>query len=235
MESKVQNIEKTPFSATELAFAAEMKVLLGFAAMSLLIFIPAGDVYFGGVLLMCVLFIPMLIAGIILLFKNPSLLQKRLDAKEKDISQQRVVAMSGMMFFAGFILCGLDHRFSWLVLPEWVSVIFAVVFLAGYLMYAEVLRENTYLSRTVRVEKGQKVIDKGLYGIIRHPMYTATIIMFVSIPLVLGSVIALPVFLIYPVIIIMRLGNEEKLLCRELDGYRAYKKKVRYRLIPYIF
>ena len=226
MENKVQNIEKTPFSATELAFAAEMKVLLGFAAMSLLIFIPAGDVYFGGVLLMCVLFIPMLIAGIILLFKNPSLLQKRLDAKEKDISQQRVVAMSGMMFFAGFILCGLDHRFSWLVLPEWVSVIFAVVFLAGYLMYAEVLRENTYLSRTVRVEKGQKVIDKGLYGIIRHPMYTA---------LVLGSVIALPVFLIYPVIIIMRLGNEEKLLCRELDGYRAYKKKVRYRLIPYIF
>lgn len=235
MENKVMNEERDPFEVADLALSAEMKFILGFAAMSLLIFIPAGDVYFGGVLLMCILFIPMLIAGIIMLAKNRELLQKRLQAKETDISQQRVVALSGMMFLLGFVICGLDHRYSWLPLPEWLSVFFAVIFLGGYVMYAEVLRENTYLSRTVEVQSGQKVIDTGLYGIIRHPMYTATIIMFVSIPLILGSVIALPVFLIYPVLIVMRLSNEEKLLCRGLKGYREYKKKVRYRLIPFVW
>lgn len=219
----------------DLAFSAEMKFIMGLCLISLLIFIPSGGVYFGGLLFIGVLFIPMLIMGIILLVLDPELLAKRLSAKEKESAQRGVVALSGLMFLCGFILSGLDRRNGWLPLPEWVSVIGATIFLLGYIMYAEVLRENTYLSRTIEVQKGQKVIDTGLYGIIRHPMYTATIIMFLAIPIVLGSVIALPVFLIYPVLIVIRLGNEEKLLCRNLPGYREYRKRVRYKLIPKVW
>lgn len=219
----------------DLAFSAELKVLAGFAVLCCLIFLPAGDVYFGGVLFLCVLFIPILIAGIVLLIKDPALLKRRIDGKEKEKTQRGVVALSGLMFLGGFLLCGFDHRFSWLPMPGWVSITAAVIFLVGYGMYAEVMRENTYLSRTIKVEEDQKVIDTGMYGIVRHPMYLATVIMFLMIPLILGSLIALPVFLIYPLLMAVRIGNEEKLLCRELRGYRAYKKKVKYRMIPFVW
>lgn len=216
------------------------KALVTFAAglilVGLLIFLPAGTLqFFGGWLLMGVLFIPMALMGIVLLIKDPALLEKRLGAKEKQSEQQLVVKLSALMFLAGFILCGLNTRFGWLMLPKWGMIAAAAAFLAGYAMYAEVLRENAYLSRTIEVQKEQKVIDTGLYGIIRHPMYTATILMFVMLPLVLGAVIALPVFLLYPAIIVKRIGNEEKVLTEGLKGYAAYKKKVKYRLFPYLW
>jgi protein-S-isoprenylcysteine O-methyltransferase Ste14 len=184
---------------------------------------------------MGVLFIPMLVMGVFLLIKDPALLEKRLNAKEKQSEQQLVVKLSALMFLAGFILSGLDFRFQWLTLPRWMPLAAAAAFLFGYGMYAEVLRENTYLSRTIEVQKEQKVIDTGLYGLIRHPMYTATILMFVTLPLVLGSAAALPVFLLYPAIIVMRIGNEEKVLTAELKGYAEYREKVKYRLFPYLW
>ena len=171
----------------------------------------------------------------ILLKKNPELLKKRLDAKEKQGAQKAVVLLSLLMFAGGFILAGLDFRFDWVQLPRFVSRIAAVIFLTGYAMYAEVMRENAYLSRTVKVQEGQKAVDTGLYGIVRHPMYTATILMFTMIPLILGSLAALPVFLLYPAIIVKRIGNEEKVLAKELQGYDAYLKKVKYRLFPKIW
>lgn len=220
----------------QLAAKALTKYLLGLVIVGLLIFLPAGMLhYFGGWLLMGVLFIPMALMGIVLLIKDPALLEKRLGAKEKQSEQQLVVKLSGLMFLAGFILCGLNQRFGWLTLPRWGMIAAAAVFLLGYAMYAEVLRENAYLSRTVEVQKEQKVIDTGLYGIIRHPMYTATILMFVMLPLVLGALIALPVFLLYPALIVKRIGNEETVLTEGLKGYAAYKEKVKFRLFPYLW
>lgn len=212
------------------------KFLLGIALVALLVFLPAGSFSFsGGWLFMGVLFIPMLIVGIVMMAKNPDLLRKRLDAKEKQKEQSLIVKLSGLMFLAGFVIAGLGHRFGWYTLPETVSLIASAVFLLSYVLYAEVLRENTYLSRTVEVQEGQKVIDSGLYGIVRHPMYSATVIMFLSVPLILGSVYSFVIFLFYPVLIAGRIKNEERLLERELSGYTEYKKKVRYRLIPFIW
>ncbi|MBR3447476.1 MAG: isoprenylcysteine carboxylmethyltransferase family protein [Oscillospiraceae bacterium] len=209
---------------------------IGILLVLLLLFLPAGTLrYAGGWRFLFVLFVPMLIMGLVLLKKNPELLKKRLDAKEKQGAQKAVVLLSLLMFAGGFILAGLDFRFDWVQLPRFVSRIAAVIFLTGYAMYAEVMRENAYLSRTVKVQEGQKVVDTGLYGIVRHPMYTATILMFTMIPLILGSLAALPVFLLYPAIIVKRIGNEEKVLAKELQGYDAYLKKVKYRLFPKIW
>ena len=215
---------------------AAIKILVGLVIVALLIFLPAGTLHFrNGWLFLGLLFVPMVCMGIVLLKKDPELLRKRLNAKEQESTQKGVVAFSGLVFLAGFITAGLQYRFAWSPLPVWVAVLASVVFLLGYLMYAEVLRENTYLSRTVEVQEGQKVIDTGLYGIIRHPMYTATILMFLSVPLVLGSWVSFLIFLLYPAILAVRIGNEEKVLERELEGYTAYKQKVKYRLIPFIF
>ena len=212
------------------------KYLLGVVCVGLLIFLPAGTFsWFGGWLLMGILFVPMFAAGIILLLKNPELLKKRLKAKEEQQEQNLVIKLSGLMFLAGFIIAGLGVRFHWHTLSRGVQIGAAAVFLAAYLLYAEVLRENTYLSRTIEVQEGQNVIDTGLYGIVRHPMYSATLLLFLSMPLVLGSLYALFIFLAYPFIIALRIKNEEELLERELEGYRAYKQKVRYRLIPFIW
>ena len=184
---------------------------------------------------MGLLFIPMFIAGIVLMFKDPDLLKRRLDAKEKEGEQKQVILFSGLMFLAGFILAGLNYRYDWIELPSIVIVISSVIFVISYILYAEVLRENTYLARTIKVEKNQKVIDTGLYGIVRHPMYAITVILFLSMPLILGSLISLIVFLIYPVIIAKRIKNEEMVLEKELNGYVEYKKKVKHKMIPYIW
>lgn len=181
------------------------------------------------------LFIPMFIVGIIMMFVNPKLLEKRLSAKEKISKQSTLIKLSGLMFVAGFVVAGLDYRFKWVELPPYVTYIGLGIFLLSYIMYGEVLRENTYLSRTIEVQEGQKVVSTGLYGIVRHPMYTATILLFLSMPIVLGSLISFFIFLLYPVIIIARLLNEEKFLEKELDGYIEYKQKVKYRLIPFIW
>ena len=220
----------------KLFFEAIFKFALGIALVGLLIFLPAGTLnYLNGWIFMGVLFVPMLIAGIVMMIKNPKLLASRLDAKEKQKEQGIVIKLSGLMFIVGFVLAGLDFRFQWFVLPRVVTYISAIVFILMYIMWAEVLRENTYLSRTIKVEEGQKVIDKGLYGVVRHPMYTATIFLFLSMPLILGSLISFLVFLIYPILIIIRIINEEKLLEKELMGYIEYKKKVKYRIIPFIW
>jgi protein-S-isoprenylcysteine O-methyltransferase Ste14 len=220
----------------KLFFEAIFKFTLGIALVGLLIFLPAGTLnYLNGWIFMGVLFVPMLIAGIVMMIKNPKLLASRLDAKEKQKEQGIVIKLSGLMFIVGFVLAGLDFRFQWFVLPRVVTYISAIVFILMYIMWAEVLRENTYLSRTIKVEEGQKVIDKGLYGVVRHPMYTATIFLFLSMPLILGSLISFLVFLIYPILIIIRIINEEKLLEKELIGYIEYKKKVKYRIIPFIW
>lgn len=212
------------------------KFILGLFLLALLLFIPAGTLnYWNAWLLMGILFIPMFIAGIVLMFKNPELLKKRLTAKEKESEQKSVLLLSGLMFICGFILAGLDFRFKWLILPEWLSITAAVVFLLGYLLYAEVLRENKYLSRTVEIQENQKVIDTGLYGVVRHPMYLSTLLLFLSMPLVLGSLFSFIIFLIYPVIIIKRIKNEEQVLEKGLEGYSEYKKRVKYRLFPFIW
>lgn len=221
---------------TKLFLQAIMKFLLGVFLVGLLIFVPAGTVfYFNGWLLMGILFVPMFFAGIVMMFKNPELLKKRLNAKEKQQEQNVVVKLSGLMFLAGFIVAGLGVRFGWLTLPKGVTIGAAAVFLIAYLLYAEVLRENTYLSRTIEVQENQKVIDTGLYGIVRHPMYSATLLLFLSMPLVLGSLYSFLIFLAYPFIIAKRIVHEEAFLEKELSGYREYKQKVRYRLIPYIW
>ena len=215
---------------------AVSKFALGVVLVGLLVFLPAGTLDFdNGRLFMGVLFIPMFIAGIVMMLKNPALLKSRLDAKEKQADQGLVVKLSGLMFIAGFIIAGLDFRFGWVRLPGSISFIAAAVFLAAYALLAEVLRENTYLSRTIRVQEGQKVVDTGLYGIVRHPMYSATLLLFLCMPLVLGSVCSLAVFLAYPFIIARRIRGEEALLERELDGYGDYMKKVKYRMIPFIW
>ena len=212
------------------------KFFCGLLMVGLLVFLPAGTLaYACGWLLMGLLFVPMLIAGFVMYFKSPAFLAKRLDAKEKQATQKGVIAFSGLMFIAGFVVAGLDFRFGWSQMPVWVIITASVLFLAAYALYAEVMRENAYLSRTIKVEEGQKVVDTGLYGIVRHPMYMATILLFLMIPLVLGSWFALIVFAFYPAIIIVRLKDEEDLLTRELPGYVEYKQRVKYRIIPFIW
>ena len=220
----------------KLFIQAILKFFLGVILVGLLIFLPAGSfAYANGWIFMGILFIPMFAAGIVMMFKNPELLKSRLDAKEKQTEQSTVVKLSGLMFLAGFIVAGLNYRFNWYILPQTVSIIAVAIFLAAYILYAEVLRENTYLSRTIEVRDGQKVIDTGLYGIVRHPMYSATLLLFMSMPLVLGSIFSFIIFLAYPFIIANRLINEEKFLEKELNGYTEYKQKVKYRLIPFIW
>jgi len=220
----------------KLLINALTKFTCGLLLVGLLLFLPAGTLcYTNGWLLVGILFGPMLIAGVVMLFKSPDFLAKRLDAKEKQATQKGVLAFSGLMFIAGFVVAGLDFRFGWSNVPTWVIITASVLFLASYALYAEVMRENAYLSRTVKVEEGQKVVDTGLYGIVRHPMYAVTILLFLMIPLILGSWYALIVFAFYPAIIVIRLKDEENLLSRELPGYEDYKKKVRYRLIPFVW
>ena len=213
-----------------------VKFLSGLILVALPLFLSAGSfAYWNAWLFMGILFIPMFIAGLILMKKNPYLLEKRLNAKEEQSEQKTVIALSGIMFLLGFIVAGLDYRFQWIKLPEWLVIAGAVVFLTAYGLYAEVLRENTYLSRTVEVQENQEVIDTGLYGIVRHPMYAVTVILFLSMPIVLGSVISFMVFLAYPFIIAGRIKNEEKVLEEGLAGYKEYKQKVKYRLVPFIW
>lgn len=220
----------------KLFFQAIAKFMAGVVLVGLPIFLSAGTFsFFNGWLLMGILFVPMFLAGIVMMLKNPELLQKRLNAKEKQEEQSVVIKLSGLMFLCGFIVSGLGFRFSWYILPRNVVLVFAVLFLLAYILYAEVLRENTYLSRTIEVQENQKVIDTGLYGIVRHPMYSATFLLFLSMPLVLGSVYSFLIFLAYPFIIAKRIKGEEEFLEKELAGYREYKQKVKYRLIPFIW
>lgn len=220
----------------KLLMEAITKFTCGLVLVGLLIFLPAGTLDYGyGWLFIGLLFVPMLIAGFVMLAKSPEFLKKRLDAKEKQGKQKGVVAFSGLMFIAGFVVAGLDYRFGWSHMPIWVVVAASVLFLIAYALYAEVMRENAYLSRTIRVEEGQTVVDTGLYGIVRHPMYAVTILLFLVMPLVLGSWYALIVFAFYPAIIVVRLKDEEDLLTKELPGYTDYKRKVKWRIVPFIW
>ena len=220
----------------KLFFQAIIKFLLGVVLVSTLLFLPAGTfAFFGGWLLIGILFVPMLGAGIVMMFRNPELLKKRLNAKETEKEQDTVVKLSGLMFVAEFVVAGLDFRFEWFPLAKTIQIIAAVIFILAYILYAEVLHENTYLSRTIEVQKDQKVIDTGLYGIVRHPMYSSTLLLFLVLPLVLGSLFSFLIFLSYPFIITKRIKNEEKFLEKNLNGYREYKRKVKYRLIPFIW
>ncbi len=220
----------------KLLVEALMKFACGLLLVGLLIFLPAGTLaYTYGWLFIVLLFIPMLIAGFVMLAKSPDFLKKRLDAKEKQGAQKGVVAVSGLMFIVGFVAAGLDFRFGWSTVPTWVIIAASVLFVFAYALYAEVMRENAYLSRTIKVEQGQTVVDTGLYGIVRHPMYAVTILLFLMIPLVLGSWYALIAFTVYPAVIVVRLTDEEELLTRELPGYEEYKQKVKYRIIPFVW
>ena len=220
----------------KLLIEALTKFTCGLLLVGLLIFLPAGTFcYTYGWLLIGLLFTPMLIAGFVMLAKSPDFLAKRLDVREKQGTQKGVVALSGLMFIAGFVVAGLDFRFGWSTVPTWVIIAASVLFLVAYALYAEVMRENAYLSRTIMVEEGQTVVDTGLYGVVRHPMYAVTILLFLMIPLVLGSWYALIAFAFYPAVIIVRLKAEEELLTRELPGYAEYKKKVKYRIIPFVW
>ena len=220
----------------KLLIEALTKLACGLVLVGLLIFLPAGTLsYTYGWLLIGLLFVPMLIAGFVMLSKSPDFLKKRLDAKEKQGTQKGVVALSGLMFIAGFVVAGLDYRFGWSDMPTWVVVTASVLFLAAYALYAEVMRENAYLSRTIKVEEGQKVVDTGLYSVVRHPMYMATILLFLMMPIVLGSWYALIAFAFYPAVIVVRLKDEEELLTKELPGYAEYKQKVKYRIIPFVW
>ena len=212
------------------------KFVSGIVLIGLLLFLPAGTfAYWQAWLLIGILFIPMFVAGLIMIKKSPELLRKRLNVKEEQTEQKTVIALSGVMFLAAFVTAGLNIRFGWLVLPAWVSYAAAVVFLLAYALYAEVLRENVWLSRTVEVQENQKVIDTGLYGIVRHPMYTSTLFLFLAMPLVLGSPISFVILLAYIPIIAKRIRNEEQVLEEGLEGYTAYKQRVRYRLIPFVW
>ena len=218
-----------------LFFQAVWKLILGILAVGLLIFCPAGTLRcWRGWLFMGLLFVPMLFAGIWMMLKNPDLLRKRLQMKESQPEQALIIKLGALMFILGFLLAGYSFRLGWL-LPEWMSWIAAAVFLLAYLLYGEVLRENAYLSRTVEVQEGQKVVDTGLYGIVRHPMYSATVLLFLAMPLILGSLLSFAVFLFYPLLIAKRIQNEEKILSAELAGYTAYQEKVKYRLVPFLW
>lgn len=212
------------------------KFTAGLVLIALLLFVPAGTLrYWYGWLFIGILFIPMFAAGIVMMLKAPELLQKRLSAKEEQTEQKAVLAFSGVMFLAAFIVAGLNFRFGWLVLPKWAALAAAVVFLAGYAMYAEVMRENAFLSRTVEVQERQTVVDTGLYGVVRHPMYAATLLLFLSMGFVLGSLFSFVILLLYIPLIAKRIKNEEAVLTQGLEGYAAYMEKVRYRVIPYVW
>ena len=212
------------------------RIILGLFVIGILLFLPAGTFrYWQGWLLICILFVPMTVAGLLLFVKNPELLRKRINAKEKEAEQKTVVSISGFLFIAAFIVAGLARRFGWFMLPDWAVWVSAAVFLASYIMYAEVLRENTYLSRIIEVQEGQKVIDTGLYGIVRHPMYSVTTILFLAMPLVLGSPLSFLIMLGYIPVIVKRIRNEEAVLEEGLEGYREYKQRVKYRLIPFVW
>ena len=220
----------------KLFFEAIIKFILGVLMIGLLLFVPANTInYWNGWLFMGLLFIPMFIAGIVMMIKSPDLLKKRLNAKEKENEQKEVLALSGLMFLAGFIISGLNYRYNWITIPNVVVIISSVMFILAYILYAEVLRESVYLSRTIEVQENQEVVDTGLYGIVRHPMYAITILLFLSMPLILGSIISFVIFLIYPFIIAKRIKNEEEVLEKELEGYSDYKKKVKYKMIPFIW
>ena len=220
----------------KLLISALTKFIFGIVLVGALLFLPAWTFdYFGAWLFLGILFIPMMIMGIVMFIKSPSLLEKRLANREKERAQKGVVGVSALMFLGGFILSAIDFRYGWSRVPLWLTIAAAVIFLVGYALYAEVLRENAYLSRTVEVQEGQKVIDTGLYGVVRHPMYLATLLMFLPMPIVLGSFWGLIPFAIYPVAIIIRIINEEKVLLEGLAGYSEYRKKVKYRLIPFIW
>ncbi len=220
----------------KLLIDALSKFFLGFILVIILLFLPAGSLnYWNAWLLIGLLFIPMFIAGIILMIKNPNLLKRRLDAKEKEMEQKQVVILSGLMFISGFIIAGLNYRYQWFNMPIIIVIIASILFLLSYLLYAEVLKENEYLSRTIKVEKNQKLVDTGLYGIIRHPMYATTLLLFLTMPLILVSIFSFIIFMIYPYIIIKRIKNEEEVLIKELQGSKEYKEKVKYRIIPFIW
>jgi len=220
----------------KLFIQAICKFLLGLILIGLLLFLPAGTArYWNAWLFLGILFIPMFAAGIVMMCKNPELLKKRLNAKEEESEQKAVLALSGIMFLAAFIVAGLNFRFQWIVLPAWAVWVGTGVFLAAYLMYAEVLRENTYLSRTIEVQENQKVVDTGLYGIVRHPMYSATLFLFLSMGIVLGSPISFLILLCYIPIIALRIRNEEKVLEEGLAGYKEYKTRVKYKVIPFLW
>ena len=215
---------------------ASTKFFTGLVLVGLLLFLPAGTIHYPcGWLLMAVLFVPMFIVGVLMLLRSPELLRKRLDAKEKEAEQKSVVALSGIMFIAAFVVAGLNFRYSWIAMPTWSVWSAVAVFLLSYIMYAEVLRENEYLSRTIEVQENQKVVDTGLYGIVRHPMYSATVLMFLSMPLVLSSLPSFVIMLAYIPIIVKRISNEEKVLMSELYGYKEYCNRVKYRLIPFVY
>ena len=221
---------------TKLFFQALGKILIGLIIVMLLLFVPAGTLnYFNGWLFIALLFIPMSIAGIIMFVKSPELLKRRLNGKEEENEQKIIILISGIMFLSSFIIAGLNFRFGWFRLSQTIVTIASIIFLMSYIMYGEVLRENVYLSRTVEVSENQKVVDRGLYGIVRHPMYTSTIFLFLSMPLVLDSIFSFAIMLIYPIVIIFRIKNEEKMLENELEGYTEYKEKVKYKIIPFIW
>ena len=220
----------------KLFFQAIIKFLLGLIIVGLLLFIPANTfAYWNAWLLIGLLFIPMFFVGILLMFKNPKLLEKRLNVKEKEIEQKKVVLYSGLMFLIGFIIAGLNYRYNWIKIPDFVVGISSFLFVIAYTLYGEVLRENTFLSRTIEVQKNQKVMDTGLYGVVRHPMYSSTILLFLTMPLILGSLFSFLIFCIYPIIILKRIKNEEDILEKNLKGYEEYKKKVKYKIIPFIW
>ena len=215
---------------------ALIKYISGLIMMGILLFLPAGTfAYAGGWRFMGLLFVPMLILGLVLLIKAPDLLVKRLKAKEKQVAQRGVVAAAGIVFVLAFVLAGLDFRYGWTEVSAWLIWLSSAVMLLSYGMYAEVMRENAYLSRTVEIQQGQELIDTGLYGIVRHPMYTSTVLLFLAMPLVLGSWASFGVMLLYPAAIVVRIANEEKVLSDGLGGYQEYKKRVKYRLIPFIW
>ncbi|MDO5111622.1 MAG: isoprenylcysteine carboxylmethyltransferase family protein [Clostridia bacterium] len=220
----------------KLMMEALLKFLFGLLLVGLLLFLPAGTLhYWNAWLFMGLLFIPMLLLGVVLCIKAPALLEKRLNSKEQQPAQKRVVALSAVVFIVGFVLAALDFRYAWTHVPSWLVAVASMLLLFAYGLYAEVMRENAYLSRTVEVQENQKVVDTGLYGVVRHPMYLATILLYLAIPLVLGSLLSLLVFLSYPILIVRRIRNEETVLEQGLEGYLAYEKKVRYRLIPFLW
>jgi len=220
----------------KLLFQAIVKYISGLALFGVLLFVPAGTIrYPNGWLLIIVLFVPMLIAGIVMMFKNPELLKKRLNAKEEEKAQKVVIAFSGIMFLAAFVVAGLNFRWKWFLLPRWAVILGTVIFLLAYAVYAEVLRENTFLSRTVEVQENQTVIDTGLYGLVRHPMYSATLFLFLSMGIILGSLLSFAILFLYIPMIAKRMKNEEKVLEEGLEGYQEYKSKVKYKVIPFVW
>lgn len=222
--------------SAKLIFQALWKFLLGLIVVGVLLFVPAGTLdYWQGWLFVALLFVPMFVAGVVLLLRKPELLRKRLETKEEEKEQKWVVALSGMLFVAMFVLAGLNRRYMWWMLPDWAVYLAAGLFVVGYLLYAEVLRENVWLSRTIEVQAHQKVVDTGLYGIVRHPMYAATLLLFLSMPLVLGSPWSFAIMLFFIPVIAKRIRNEEKVLEEGLEGYREYKQRVRYKVIPFVW